>query len=353
MNLENENQHYISAVLLRRFKIPGDPLHCYQISTREWKVKSVERLCSAEGYNQLVVPGEKTNNALEASISRVESKLRRTFRALEHAVQFEVMELPSTIFQNLREYCAFLKLSSLFSKASAIVSFLWQINMELERGEYSLWRELQIPQSVIDGFRLEHANGGRVIIETENPLQLVYRLQFERLLDTNLWESSRTDWAICSSPIDLPMSDAGIVPIHLEKLKANHYLLPLGPRLLLEGIFYHDQQKNTVKTSIRGFLMTEEEAQYRVDCLCSSSIREIIFSRRTADVEAHLARATQSGLKFHRVAQLEQVLAAGMKPASRNYTFRCVPKEEYVQFIHSFVLPPIKPESEASSRAEP
>jgi hypothetical protein len=346
MNLENENQHYISAVLLRRFKTPGNPLHCYQISTREWEEKSVEKLCSAEGYNQLVVPGGKTNNALEASISRVESKLPKTFKALEHAVHFDTMELPAAIYQNLREYCAFLKLSSLFSKASAVVSFLQQINMELERGEYFLWRELQIPQPVIDGFRLEYDNGGRVIIETENALQLVYRLQFERLLDTNCWEFSRTDWAICSSPIDLPMSDAGIVPINLEKLEANHYLLPLGPRLLLEGVFYHDQNKNRVKTSIRGFRMTDEEADYRADCLCSASIREIIFSKRTADVETRLARAVQSGLRFHRVAKLEQVLSAGMKPAGGKYTFKCVPKEEYVRFMHSFVLPPLKPKSE-------
>jgi hypothetical protein len=345
MNLENENQHYISAVLLRRLKTPGSPLHCYQISTCEWEEKSIEKLCSAEGYNQLVVPGEKTNNSLEASISRVESKLPKTFKALEHAAQFDTMELPAAIYQNLREYCAFLKLSSLFSKASAVVSFLHQINMELERGEYFLWRELQIPQSIIDGFRLEYANNGRVIIETENALQLVYRLQFERLLQTNIWEFSRTDWAICSSQIDLPMSDAGIVPINLEKLEANHYLLPLGPRLLLEGVFYRDQSKNAIKTSIRGFRMTEEEAQYRADCLCSSSIKEIIFSKRSADVETHLARAAESGLKFHRVAQLEQVLSAGAKPASRNYTFKCVPKEEYARFMHSFVLPPLNPQN--------
>jgi hypothetical protein len=138
------------------------------------------------------------------------------------------------------------------------------------------------------------------------------------------------------------MSDAGIVPIHLEKLKANHYLLPIGPRLLLEGVFYHDQQKNSIKTSIRGFQMTNEEAEYRADCLCLSSIKEIIFSRRTTDVETRLARAAQAGVNFNRVAKLEQVLSAGMKEASRNYTFKCVSDEEYVRFIHSFVLPPFK-----------
>src|ERR1022692_1064189 len=99
MNLDNENQHYISRVLLNRFKIPHNPLHCYQILDRTWEEKSVDRLCSAEGYNQLVVPGEKTNNALEASISHVESKLPKTLKALKHASQFENTEILSAIYQ--------------------------------------------------------------------------------------------------------------------------------------------------------------------------------------------------------------------------------------------------------------
>lgn len=342
MNLENENQHYISRVLLNRFKIPHNPLYCYQIATRGWEEKSVDRLCSAEGYNQLIVPGEKTNNSLEASLSRVESKLPKTIKALEYAAQLDTTELPSAIYKNLREYCAFLKLSSPFSKASAVVSFLHQINLELERGEFFLWRELQVPQRTIDGFKLEHARGGRVVIETENVLQLIYRFQFERLLETNLWEFSRSDWAICSSPFDLPMSDVGLVSLHLENLNANHHLLPLGPRLLLEGVFYHDQTKNSVKTTIRGFRMTPNEAQYRVDCISFSCLREIIFSRKTPDIEAVLVRAAQSGLNFHRIPALERVLSAGTKPASRNYSFRCVSQDEYVRFIHSFVLPPLR-----------
>src|SRR5262245_3449741 len=73
MNLENERQHYISKVLLKRFKIPNAPLQCYKIDTQTWEAKSVDRLCAEEGYNQLLVSGQETNNALEAIISRVES----------------------------------------------------------------------------------------------------------------------------------------------------------------------------------------------------------------------------------------------------------------------------------------
>ena len=36
MNNPNENQHFVSKVLLERFKIPGNPLQCYQAQTGEW-----------------------------------------------------------------------------------------------------------------------------------------------------------------------------------------------------------------------------------------------------------------------------------------------------------------------------
>jgi hypothetical protein len=37
MNNKNERQHYVSRVLLERFKIPNSPLECYQVQTGEWK----------------------------------------------------------------------------------------------------------------------------------------------------------------------------------------------------------------------------------------------------------------------------------------------------------------------------
>ena len=86
--------------------------------------KSVEKVCSAEGYNQLLVPGEPTNNALEWLISRVESRLPKTFKALDAAAMAPLTALASDIYVNLCQYCSFLKLSSLFAKASAVVSFV-------------------------------------------------------------------------------------------------------------------------------------------------------------------------------------------------------------------------------------
>ena len=341
MNLTNEKQHYISRVLLSRFRIPGDSLKCYQLATGTWEPKSIDRLCCAEGYNQLLVPGEDTNNALEASISAVESLLPKTFKALEFAVTQDKTELPAPIYRNLRHYCTFLKLSSLFSKASAVVSFLQQLNMELEQEKYFLWKELGVPPETTTGFRTEYLNGGRVIIEAENVLQLIYRLQFQRLLDVNYTEFSNTDWTVSLSPVDLPMSDIGLIQIQLEDLRANHYLLPLSPRLLLEGIFYHDLSKNSVRTAIKGLSMTLEEAEYRLDCICFSSIREIICSRENTDVVMSLAQAKTKGLRFNKIINPDLVTASGAKNASRKYSLRAVSQEEYVRFIHSFVMPPL------------
>jgi hypothetical protein len=339
VNLANENQHYISRVLLKRFRVPNEPLCCYQLATGEWVPKSVDRLCSAEGYNQLLVPGLPTNNIVEASISRVETLLPKTFKALEAAAFQESTELPEKIFKNIRDYCTFLKLSSPFSKASAAVSFLTQLNIELDRGKYALWHELKTPQNVIDGFRKEYFSGGRVIIEGKNVLQLIYRLQFERLLDVNYAEIANADWTIAVSPVDLPMSDIGLVQVQLHSYKAKHYLLPIGPRFLLEGIFYYNLEKNYVRTVIRGIELTQEEAEYRFDCICLSSAREIIFSQKHPNVKSSLDRARRMDLRFAQIANPDMVLAAGAQDADMRYSLKCVSEAEYTKYIHSFVLP--------------
>lgn len=340
MNLANEKQHYISKVLLRRFKSSNKPLQCYQLASQTWEEKGIDRLCAAAGYNQLLVPGEETNNALEASISRVESLLPNTFKALEVAAHEGMpTKLLPEIYRNLWSYCSFLKLSSLFSKASAVVSFLTQLNMELERGHYDLWSELRVPGEIIEGFRQEYRAGGRVIIQAQNVLQLIYRLQFERLLNVNYLEFSNADWSICLSPIDLPMSDIGIIQVQLKDLNVNHYLLPIGPRFLLEGVFHHDLSKNSVKTTIRGFEMTMEEAEYRVDCICLSSVREVICADKNFDIGRSLERAGSNGLEFAKIVNPNLVAAAGVLNVSRHYSFKCVSVDDYRRFVHSFILP--------------
>src|ERR1039458_9262938 len=100
MNSKNELQHYVSRVLLERFRIPNSPLECYQVQTGEWKQRSVEKVCSSHGYNQLLVAGD-VNNAIEDSFSKVESNLPNTFRILEEAANQPSIELPKPVYENL------------------------------------------------------------------------------------------------------------------------------------------------------------------------------------------------------------------------------------------------------------
>src|ERR1035437_2402467 len=170
MNNKSERQHYVSKVLLKRFKIPSNPLQCYQVRTGIWKSRSIERAYSAPGYNQLLAAGNM-NNILEDSFSKVESKLPETLVALESAANRATTEFPKEIYENLCGYCAFFLGTSLFAKPGAVVTFLAQINLELERGHYFLLRELGTPDEVILRFREGYFQGGRIIVESENVLQ--------------------------------------------------------------------------------------------------------------------------------------------------------------------------------------
>jgi hypothetical protein len=339
MNKKNESQHYVSRVLLERFRIRNSPLECYQVQTGKWEQRSVKKVCSAHGYNQLLVSGD-VNNAIEDSFSKVESILPKTIKALESAVNRSSTELDKSTYENLCRYCAFLKRTSLFAKPGAVVSFLAQINMELEKGEYYLLRELKVPDQVIAQFREGYSQGGRIIIESENVLQLVYRLQFERLLQLNFIEFLNCDWTISNSPVELPMSDIGLVQLQLIDLKAIQYLLPIGPNIVLDGIFFHDLSKNSPRPVIAGHNLSAQEAEYRLDVICLSAVKEIIFSRRNPEVLTSLNRAKAKGITFNKIINLELATSAGLKNSSVGYRLQMVSTEDYVKFVHSFVQPP-------------
>jgi hypothetical protein len=341
MNNLNERQHYVSQVLLRRFRIPEAPLQCYRIHSRTWKPRSVEKACSAPGYNQLVLP-EGVNNVIEDSFCRVETDLPATFAALELAANKESTELPGSIYWNMCSYCTFLKQTSPFAKSAAVVAFVAQINMELNRGEYYLLRELNVPDEVISQFRQGYQQGGRIIVQSENVIQLIYRLQFERCMDINYAEFHNCEWFISNSPIDLPMSDVGLIEMRLDDIKAKHYLLPISPRLILEGYFYFDLTKNS-RRPISGHTLTPEEAEYRFDVICRSAVDEIVFSRQQPDVDHALNRASAKGITFHRLPSHGLALSSGLKNSTTKYGLQMVTTEDYVKFVHSFVQPPNGP----------
>ena len=339
MNQTSENQHWISQVLLKRFKTPGKPLQCYQIGTGEWVEKGIERACASLGYNQLLVSGE-ADNTLEAALSKVESGLPSTFRALESAANKPLTNLSTEIHTNLCSYCTFLKLTSPISKPGAVVSLTFQINMELKRREYSLLRESKIPEEIISVWRAACEAGQHVIIEGENILQLLYRFRFRYAYKFDYSEFVNAKWTVSHSPVELPMSDIGLVRVFLIDEKANHYMLPIGPRLVVECVFFLDPTKNSSQPVIRGHNLTVEQAEYRFDCICSSAINEIVCSRKLVGIPESLDRAKTKGIRFHKIMNPEAIASAGLTDIGNDtVTYRIVSAEEYTRLMHSYMQP--------------
>ena len=332
------NQHYVSRLLLKRFKFPGQPLQCYDIAVGQWKPKSVDKACADSGYNQLIT-SEGIDNSLEDEFSKIESRVPKALRLLERIMDHGSADLPAQVFTDLYQYCAFLTLSSIAAKASAVVNFVYNLNLEIEIGQRRLLRELAIPESIIAEWKPAVLSGYRVIIEAENALQLIYRHQFRRRFGEECALYRHTKWVICKSPIDLPIADIGLVPLAQQEPKLNRYILPIGPRLALQGIFFHDVSRNSPNQTLKKLALTQEEAQECVDIVCSAAVAEIFCQRKITDVEESLRRANTVGVKFLQITNPREVTGAGLKVSTDKLNFRVVSLDEFVAFVHSFVKP--------------
>lgn len=332
------NQHYVSRLLLKRFKLPGHPLECYDITAGQWKPKSVEKACADSGYNQLIT-SDGIDDTLEDEFSKVESRIPKALRVLERIAEDGSVDLPAQAFTDLCQYCAFLTLSSIAAKASAVVNFVYNLNLEIEIGQRHLLRELEIPEAIIADWKPAVLSGNRVIIEADNALQLIYRHQFRRRFGDECALYRYTKWVICKSPMDLPIADIGLVPLSLREPKANRYILPLGPRLVLQGIFFHEISRNSQRQKVKTLKLTQEEAQDCVDIICAAAVSEVFCQRRIENIADSFPRAKAAGIEFLQVANPQKVTGAGLRQATRELRFRVVPMKEFVTFVHSFVKP--------------
>jgi hypothetical protein len=333
MNSGVENQHYISRFLLKRFRRPGEPLQCYQIASGAWIPKSVERACSAPGYNQLILP-KGVENTLEDEFSKVESGLPKLFRVLESAAGSPSIALAEADFATLCRYCAILKASSPFSKATAVVNFVFQLNLELEQGRVDFLRELQISELGIHKLQQEVARGRKIVIESDNPMQMLYRRNFRHFpVDVAAFGSSQ--WRLLKSPLEMPISDVGLYPLHLEDHRANRFVLPISPHLILQGTFYYDPAKNKPRRPIESATLSEEDAQGYFDFLCASGITELICARKVDGIRKAIERCAENGITFQRLSRTDDIRSAGEKISSQFFQIRVVDVAEYKAFIHA------------------
>jgi hypothetical protein len=335
----NESQHWISRVLLDRFRLDGQPLQAFQVNTGEWVPKSVDRTCAFHGYNQLVAEGV-VDNSLEAEFSKVESKLRKTLAALEGASLSPRTELPRPVYENLCRYCAFLKVTSPVSKVGGVLDFILQINHELQARRYSLITELNIAEPVLRSWERAVESGNRVIVEGRNLLQLLYRFKVSRTYLFTYQQFLSTKWVVSKSQVPLPLSDVGLVPLFSEGIQAMHYLLPLGPNLLLQGVFFLDLTRNIEQPVIKCVDFNHDEEQECFDTICASAMEELICSQRIRGIPEAIARARERGVSFNRIVDPPSIASAGLNDVGNGeLLYRVLPVDEYRRYIHAHVLP--------------
>jgi hypothetical protein len=344
MNTLNQKQHFVSQVLLRRFTISGH-LQCYDVESDTWKSKGTRNVFSARGWNQLLVAGH-SDNTLEAQFSLVESRLPKTLEALEGAVTKSSTTLPSAIYQNMCQYCTFLWLTSPFAKAKAVIDLVMQLDLDLKSGKDTLLRDLGCTDETIKKCQQAHALGGKIIIDSTNNLQLVYRFQFRRSYEGhyNLFSNS-VKWTICNSPIELPVSDIALVQLDQRDMKATFYILPISPKRLLKGRIDHGPQGTSSQPNIKGDMLTAAEAEYWFDAICLSAVTELISTRMIPDMVAARSRAKTKGIAFQRIVNPDRLISAGITEPSHAIGLRVVSTPEWVKFVHSFILPSTHPPS--------
>ncbi len=103
--MQTVNQHYVSRVLLKRFKLPGEPLQSYNVATGQWTGKSIEKACAESGYNQLIT-ADGIDDTLEREFSKVESRVPKALRLLERIAGNGSADLPSQAFTDLASLTA-------------------------------------------------------------------------------------------------------------------------------------------------------------------------------------------------------------------------------------------------------
>lgn len=263
-------------------------MQCYQIQTGEWKEKSTKRTLSARGWNQLIVSGQ-VDDSLETGFSKVESSMPAVFEALENAARLPSTQLPQAVYENMCWYCTFLHGTSPFAKAKAAVDFIMQVDSELGKGKGDSLRDvLNMPEATIDKCRKAHSSGRRIIIDSEDYLQLVYRIQFRRSYQGNFSKFRYVvRWTICNSPIELPISDMALVDIPRNDRTAVYFILPVGPHLLLKGLIECGPQQPSSQTTIKTENLTTAEAEDWLDVMCLSAVTELVCSRRIYDVQTN------------------------------------------------------------------
>ena len=334
MNTVYQKQHYVSQVLLRRFASAGR-LQVFDIKTEKWKRLPPKKIFCQAGYTQLLANGQ-VDNTLEREFRKVERQLPKTLAALDDAAKKPQETLTLELYTNLCWYCAFLWRISPFAKAKAPVDFVIQMNKDLEHGRSDLLRQVVgLSESDIQAVQKAHAEIKKLIIDSKDFLQLIYRVQFVlRCKEDFVLFRYYTKWAVWNSPIELPISDIALVQVSFKE--ANVFVLPIAPHLLLAGTIKTGTQKKSDETVIKSNTFSSEDAQYWADAICYSAQRMVASRNIIPDVSAMRKRA-EKRVNFTKIVNPESIVSAGVIDFSGIFGVSLVDNNEFTKFIHSHV----------------
>jgi hypothetical protein len=335
---KNRNDHYISQVLLRRFTDKGR-LEKYTLKYGKWSPSAPRSVFKEIGYNQLLAFG-KFNADIDDKLKELEDTLPITLSSLDSAANTKETNLDPTIYHRMCLYCAFLWEMSPFCKSVAPVNFIQQLMLDLSRGNIDLLDALGVKDSDIEQIKQLYSKGAKFIITGNNYLQLIYRLQFARQLESlYMGYRSITKWTVARSPIELPIADMALIKYHLPDLNLIRSILPISPASLLIG----DSQlgpnvKTSTDTIVHGGDLTQSGAECMREVICQSAILTVASKTRIGDINSWRVKPTVNFVQLH---NMDAALKAGIAPIMSEQDFLITPvnTETYVKWTHSFLKP--------------
>ena len=335
---KDRNDHYVSQVLLRRFTDNGR-LQKYTLKLGKWSPSAPKSVFSEIGYNQLLAFG-KFNADLDDRLKELEDTLPITLAALDNAANAKETPLDSTVYDRMCSYCAFLWEMSPFSKSVAPVNFIHQLMLDLSLGNVDFLDAMGMKDSDIAQIKQHYAKGAKFVITGSNYIQLVYRLQFGRQLES-LYRMFRdiTKWSVARSPIELPIGDMALIKYHLPDVNAMRTILPISPTSILIG---ESPMGSNIKTStdtiVYGGAIEQSGAEYLREVICQSAILTVASKTRVGDINAWRKKPV---VNLVQLQNLDSVLKAGETPILSEQDFLITPAttEAYIKWTHSIVKP--------------
>jgi hypothetical protein len=330
----NENQHYVSQVLQRRFAVGGF-LERFDLKWKKWKRVSTAQIFSRLGYSQLLVYGQH-DNTLDESLQKYENALNDTLAALDEAAKHAPTELPEEVCQNLFWYYIHIWRLSPFMKAAAPFEFALQLELDLNNRRTKLLEDIGLQQEDIVSIRLLHAQGKKFIPAGQNYEHLLFRMQF-RFKCGELYTILRyfCNWTLYSSPITIPLADMPCFGFAANGVTL--YIFAISPSQVLIGKARTGER--TEKVTLKTDTFTTEEAEYIRDAICLSAITAVASKDRSIDVLAARNRA-EPKVGFPQIRHLDSVMSGGLKEFNDLLRILPVSEDEYTKWKQSFFEKP-------------